>query len=147
VLASSKDNWRHADLFSLMGMDMKIASDAKDVIPPVNLVYREWDSDIGLHERALSVASARNCPDIVDLDSLLWSRTTTSLPPHLDRTLFAGNLDALTGMSTFRVAYLFGPKAIFERCRPWKQALSICGAAPSQRAALHALGATEVGDL
>jgi aspartate/methionine/tyrosine aminotransferase len=145
VLVSSKDGRRHAGLFSLMGMEIKSAFHAKDVVPPIHLVYREWDSEIGSQERALSVASARNCPDIVDLDLSLWLRTTTSLPPHLDRTLFVGNLDALTGLSTFRVAYLFGPKAIFDRCRPWKQALSICGAAPSQRAALHALETTEEG--
>ena len=71
--------------------------------------------------------------------------TTMSLPPHLDRTVFMGNLDALSGLSTFRVSFLFGPKAIFERCRTWKQALSICGAAPSQRAALHALEPTHEG--
>lgn len=145
VLVSSKDNCRHAGLFSLMGMEMTSTFDTKDVVPPINLVYRDWDSDIGSQERALSVASARNCPDIVDLDSSLWSRTSMSLPPHLDRTVFMGNLDALSGLSTFRVAFLFGPKAIFERCRTWKQALSICGAAPSQRAALHALEATDEG--
>lgn len=146
VLVSSKDNFRHTGLFSLMGMEMTSAFDAKDVAPHVNLVYREWDSDIGAQERALSMARSRNCPDIVDLDSSLWPRTSTPLPPHLARTLFTGNLDALNGLSTFRVAFLFGPKAIFERCRTWKQALSICGAAPSQRAALRALKATDEDD-
>jgi len=143
ILASLTGTCRHAELFSLMGMEISVPSEGTDVGLPIKLTYREWDSDIRAQERALTAATAHDCIDVLDLGSSLWSGSLKSFPPHQNRTVLVGNLDAVVGLPTFRVAFLVAPKDIFARCRPWKQALSICSAAPSQRAALHALEAFE----
>lgn len=140
VVASSKGTCRHRGLFSLMGMETLRAGEATDTGLPIKLIYREWDSDIKMQKETLDAPSADDCVDVVDLHSSLWSGSLASLPPHEPRSLFVGSLDALDGLSTFRIAFLMAPSDIFTRCRTWKQALSICSAAPSQRAALHALG-------
>jgi aspartate/methionine/tyrosine aminotransferase len=47
-----------------------------------------------------------------------------------------GSLDSLAGLSSFRVGFACAPPGLVPSLRSWKQALSICTAAPSQRAAL-----------
>ena len=54
-------------------------------------------------------------------------------------TTLVATLDALPGLASFRVGFVCAPKELAPRIRTWKQALSICTAAPSQRAALLAL--------
>ena len=51
-----------------------------------------------------------------------------------------GSLDSLPGLSSFRVGFASAPPALAPKLFAWKQALSICTAAPSQRAAILALG-------
>lgn len=50
-----------------------------------------------------------------------------------------GNWDDVAGLESFRVGYVAAPKEKAAKVRSWKQALSICTAAPSQRAVLVAL--------
>ena len=50
-----------------------------------------------------------------------------------------GNWDEVPGLASFRVGYVAAPKEQAKKLRSWKQALSICTAAPSQRAVLVAL--------
>lgn len=51
-------------------------------------------------------------------------------------SVLIGTLDALPGLRSFRLAFIAAPAELAPRLRSWKQALSICTAAPSQRAAL-----------
>lgn len=67
----------------------------------------------------------------LDLDPL-FPRDDESLP-------FVGTLDDLPGLSSFRVGFVCAPRELALKICTWKQALSICSAAPSQRAALLAL--------
>jgi aspartate/methionine/tyrosine aminotransferase len=69
----------------------------------------------------------------------LWSAAPPRFIPADTDTLLIGSLDGLDGLPTFRVGFAAGPAPVIARLRTWKQALSICTAAPSQRAAIHAL--------
>jgi len=51
-----------------------------------------------------------------------------------------GSLHGLEGMQPFRLGFVAAPVAVRPRIAKWKQASSICSPAPSQRAALWALG-------
>ncbi len=136
VLVSSDDSF--VALFRLMGLRVRKASPGDDT----RLVTRHWSSDPSVQASLVAIAAERDLPDVLDLGPSLWTGSLDRFPPvDPARTLVIGNLDALPGLSTFRVAYLMGPKTFLARCRPWKQVLSICNAAPSQRAALHALAA------
>ena len=55
--------------------------------------------------------------------------------------IVVGSLDGLPGLAPFRVGFLYAPSSLIGLLRRWKQALSICTPAPSQRAAALALGA------
>ena len=54
-------------------------------------------------------------------------------------SVIIGNLDGVAGMSAHRVGYAAGPAATMAEVMKWKQAFSICTAAPSQRAAIWML--------
>ena len=62
-----------------------------------------------------------------------------SFQEGLPTSTIVGTLDELPGLSSFRVGFVCAPKELALEIRTWKQALSICSAAPSQRAALVAL--------
>ena len=51
-----------------------------------------------------------------------------------------GSLHGLDGMHPFSLGFVAAPVAVRPRIAKWKQASSICSPAPSQRAALWALG-------
>ncbi len=51
-----------------------------------------------------------------------------------------GSLDGLAGMRPFSLGFVAAPVEVRPRIAKWKQASSICSPAPSQRAALWALG-------
>ncbi|MXW09024.1 MAG: hypothetical protein F4X47_15920 [Gammaproteobacteria bacterium] len=51
-----------------------------------------------------------------------------------------GSLHGLDGMQPFSLGFVAAPVAVRPRIAKWKQASSICSPAPSQRAALWALG-------
>lgn len=56
-----------------------------------------------------------------------------------DVDIIIGNWDEVPGLESFRVGYVAASKEKAAKLRSWKQALSICTAAPSQRAVLVAL--------
>jgi aspartate/methionine/tyrosine aminotransferase len=131
----TREACRHERLFRLMGLriEPEPSSDTR-------LIYRSWD--VGEKQQAEGVAwvEGKDVPDVLDLGPTLFDRPWASFPPvEPSRTLITGNLDTLPGMVSFRVAYLVGPKDQLTRIRTWKRALSICSAAPSQRAAIHAI--------
>ena len=81
------------------------------------------------------------CFEILALGDLLFSKrsleTDLSIVSH--DTILIGHLDSLPGLDHFRMGYVAGPPDLVKRIQTWKQALSICSAAPSQRAALFAI--------
>lgn len=60
--------------------------------------------------------------------------------PGLADAIVIGSLDGLEGMHPFRLGFVAAPVKVRPRIAKWKQASSICSPAPSQRAALWALG-------
>jgi aspartate/methionine/tyrosine aminotransferase len=77
-------------------------------------------------------------PNVVVLGDAL-ARPGAPLPPIPLDAIAVGSLDDLPGVASFRVGFVAGPEAAMRRVQTWKQALSICTAGPSQRAALAAL--------
>lgn len=65
-------------------------------------------------------------------------------PAHSDDALanviVIGSLDGLAAMQPFRLGFVAAPPKTLAGIARWKQASSICSPAPSQRAALFALG-------
>jgi aspartate/methionine/tyrosine aminotransferase len=61
------------------------------------------------------------------------------LPSHSDDAILVGHFDSLPGLDHFRMGYVAGSPELVKRIQTWKQALSICSAAPSQRAAMFLL--------
>jgi len=57
-----------------------------------------------------------------------------------DADILVGSFDALSGMGPFRLGFVAGAPETISGITKWKQASSICSPAPSQRAALWALG-------
>jgi len=130
---------RHESLLRLMNLELRQADDA---VPnsEIRLIYRELQASRAAHESLIERAVKGDLVDILNLGSALASGRLVSLPPHTaDRTLILGNFDALPGASSFRVGYVAGPERFIRRAAVWKQAFSICSAAPSQRAVLKAL--------
>jgi aspartate/methionine/tyrosine aminotransferase len=135
VVVSSQGSCRHEALFHLMGHRVAV-----ELTQETRLSYRSRRDDASYHERIQTFSEERSLTDVLDLESSLGSSSLDSFPPFdPGLTLVTGDLDSVKGLSTYRIAYLMGAKAMIARCRPWKQALSICSAAPSQRAAILAL--------
>lgn len=79
--------------------------------------------------------------DIVDCgDRLLDPREERFLAGVGENAVLVGSLDGLPELRPFRVGFLRAPPGTLPRLRSLKQAISICTAAPSQRAAALALG-------
>lgn len=57
-----------------------------------------------------------------------------------EHVIVIGSLDGLHAMRPFRLGFVAAPPEILKGITRWKQASSICSPAPSQRAALWALG-------
>ena len=57
-----------------------------------------------------------------------------------DDPIVIGSLDGLADMRPFRLGFVAAPPEVLAGITKWKQASSICSPAPSQRAALWALG-------
>lgn len=68
----------------------------------------------------------------------------SDVPAHsgdaLANVIVIGSLDGLTAMRPFRLGFVAAPPKTLAGIARWKQASSICSPAPSQRAALFALG-------
>jgi aspartate/methionine/tyrosine aminotransferase len=70
---------------------------------------------------------------IVSLGKTLFEGSRAEVP---EDAVVTGSLDSLPGLSSFRIGFASAPLDLAPKLRSWKQALSICTAAPSQRAAL-----------
>jgi hypothetical protein len=139
VLATS-DHARHRQLFGLFDLEVLGALPEETPVPELRLLYRGWNSNSATQEAFTRLAVDRELPDFLNLEDALGSNRAIKIPPFsLERTLIAGNLDSFQGLPAFRLGYLLGPDAFLRRIRVWKQAISICSAAPSQRAAVAAL--------
>ena len=77
---------------------------------------------------------------IVDLGDSLASLPAGALRRVPPEAVLVGSLDGWPELAGFRVGFFFAPPAVFDRLRGLKQAVSICTAAPSQRAAALVLG-------
>ncbi len=73
-------------------------------------------------------------------DSLFGSRGWTPPDDVSDNVIVIGSLDGLDGMHPFRLGFVAAEPGTLAGITKWKQASSICSPAPSQRAALWALG-------
>lgn len=127
---------RHRQLFGLIGIEL---------IPPnghkacnAYTLYREFRE-----EPTEAGGDTTPCEhEIVALGGLLFSDRSagTSLSALTTDAVVIGHLDSLPALDSFRIGFVAGPPETVKRIQTWKQALSICTAAPSQRAALFAVG-------
>ena len=67
-------------------------------------------------------------------------RRPDDAPDDAADVIVVGSLDGLRPMHPFRLGFVAAPPAALAGIAKWKQASSICSPAPSQRAALWALG-------
>lgn len=134
------DQIRQQPLLEFFDLRSRPATQPMAPTPNIRLVYREREASPAVQEELAQFAQDQDVPDFLNLGDALASSHNLKIPPVSARhTLLAGTLDALPGIPVFRVGYLLGSEAYMSRIRIWKQALSICSAAPSQRAALTAL--------
>lgn len=77
---------------------------------------------------------------VVDLGDSPASLPAGALRRVPSEAVLVGSLDGWPELAGFRVGFFFAPPAVFDRLRGLKQAVSICTAAPSQRAAALVLG-------
>lgn len=126
---------RHRRLFDLMGIDLVEPGDSS--ASRAAATYRQIENGVGAapaHEDA-------ERQEILALGGLLFSRRAGDAEPagFSAQAIVIGQLDSLPGMGHFQVGYAAGPPALVKRIMTWKQAFSICSAAPSQRAAMFAI--------
>ena len=134
------DQIRQQPLFEFFDLRSIPASQPMAPTPNIRLVYRERESSPAVQKALVQFTHDQAVPDFLNLGDVLASSRKLKIPPVSTRhSLLAGTLNSLPGIPVFRVGYLLGPEAYMSRIRVWKQALSICSAAPSQRAALTAL--------
>ncbi len=127
---------RHSELLELLKIEV-INMSAQNVADAC-VIYREFGGESGDG----NPETPDGVPEILGLGGLLYSKdsTHTPLPPIDESTILIGHLDSLPGLDHFRLGFVAGPPETVKRIQTWKQALSICSAGPSQRAALFAIG-------
>ncbi len=84
--------------------------------------------------------SAPTVPQVHVTGDLLFSADGQRPRDHGPDAIAIGSLDALTAMRPFRLGFVAAEPTTLAAITKWKQASSICSPAPSQRAALWALG-------
>lgn len=139
-VANSAELLRHRSLFEFF--DLRPHTDLSPLLSSqdVRFIYRESESSFEVQETLVKLAIDQNLPDFLNLGDAVGSSHIFKFPPiSYQHTLLAGSLNALPGIEIFQTGYLLGPEALMNRIRVWKQAFSICSAAPSQRAALTAI--------
>ena len=141
---------RHSKLFAILGIQVVQPTDA-NMAPPL-LEYSELATD----ETGADTTGRDHLPQesmegdtpyqtdekmkcIVNVGSLAFGDSTFGWPAVDPHTVVIGNFDGLAGISSFRLGYVVGPKTLVKKIMTWKQAFSICTAAPSQRAAIWTL--------
>lgn len=125
----------HRRLFDLLGVGC-VGLDAPEAAN-AQASYREVGET--LSDRA--PAAGDEPFEVLALGDLLFSEREgkVDLSSVSDHAICVGDLDSLPGLDHFRLGYVSGPPDLVKRIQTWKQALSICSAAPSQRAALFAI--------
>lgn len=98
-------------------------------------------SDEASSDGATSDGEDRGALRILDLGDGLPRLAPGALAEVGAGTVLVGSLDGWPALAGFRVGFFFAPTAALPRLRGLKQAISICTAAPSQRAAALVLGA------
>ena len=131
----------HEGLMRLLGLQVIEPTDRRR---QGDVVYREITCQEGLWPSTGKV----NCVEIYNLRSQLTERPAAGEEGRAGeeigsslgaQTVLTGNLHGLIGMDSFRVGFAAGPPSTMKPIMVWKQALSICTAAPSQHAAIHSL--------
>ncbi|MFC1662431.1 hypothetical protein ACFL3S_13425 [Gemmatimonadota bacterium] len=124
----------HRGLLDLMGIEVAGPDDQE--AEKAQAFYREVGEEPGHPTQVVR----DDCVEILALGDLLFSGRSpeADLEPLSRPTIFLGHFDSLPGLDHFRMAYVAGPPELVKRIQTWKQALSICSAAPSQRAAMFA---------
>lgn len=92
-------------------------------------------------DRAISDRADGGALRVLDLGDGLRRLAAGALAEVGAGTVLVGSLDGWPALAGFRVGFFFAPTAALLRLRGLKQAISICTAAPSQRAAALVLGA------
>jgi hypothetical protein len=126
---------RHRRLFDSLGIDLVTQGDSR--ARQAAVTYRQIENTV--NEVAAQEDAGRQ--EILALGGLLFSGRAwdTELTSFSAQAIMIGQLDSLPGLDHFQVGYAAGPGALVKRIMTWKQAFSICSAAPSQRAALFAI--------
>ncbi len=89
---------------------------------------------------ALGLRSPSAGTPIVDIGDRLADGDLGEIP---ENALVVGSLDGFPGLASFRLGFFRAPDAHLAKLRGLKQAISICTASPSQRAAALVLGARQ----
>lgn len=125
---------RHQALFDWMGLARADSNAA------ATLHYRDMVGD-GAARRPTDSPLDHSVPCVhATGSSLFGSRGRTSRGDVPANLIVIGSLDGLAGMHPFRLGFVAAPPRTLADITKWKQASSICSPAPSQRAALWALG-------
>jgi hypothetical protein len=129
---------RHRRLFDVMGIDLVEPGDSR--ASRAVATYRQIENGVGAAATHEDAERAER-QEILALGGLLFSRRAGDAEPagFSTQAIVIGQLDSLPGMGHFQVGCAAGPPALVKRIMTWKQAFSICSAAPSQRAALFAI--------
>lgn len=136
------DAARYAALFRFMGLTPRALDRGGSLRPSAGMVYREWTASAEAHREAARLAGESGVVDVLNLGSVVGASERRALPPDIgERTVLLGGFDTLPGQAAFGAGFVAGPAVLLKSIRTWKQAFSICTAAPSQRAAVTALDA------
>ena len=145
---------RHERLLDWLGVDF--GPEARSDSVAGTAYYREVESpsDPGSaasedtlqeasEERPEEATDERSAPMIDATGGLLFSGFSP-LPPHTpaepSHTIVIGDLSGLRGVGPLHLGFVAADPQVLPQITKWKQASSICSPAPSQRAALWALG-------
>ena len=139
---------RHQGLFDWMGL-VRIGPDGSRDLDTDDIDFHYVDAATAQGAPRAHVRPPHDQPSIHTVGSRLFAAPATR-PPHTaaaSRTpavrphdIVIGSLDGLRAMRPFRLGFVAAPPETLARITKWKQASSICSPAPSQRAALWALG-------
>ncbi len=127
---------RHGTLLDLLGISTTDFNGTESA----DAIYRDIAAENTERAEALVAAGGVRFM-IVALGKLLFSSESdgNKLRGVSDAAVLLGNLDSVPGLDHFRLGFVAGPPSLVKRIQTWKQALSICTAGPSQRAALFAI--------
>jgi hypothetical protein len=126
---------RHGALLDWMG----VGGNEGGLGPPSGTVARYRELDAGVPGRAGEDDSA-SLPRICAVGARLFLDEPLPLEAA---DIVVGTLDALVDMGPFSLGFVAAEPGVLKDITRWKQASSICSPAPSQRAALWALGVRE----